>query len=133
MNHRTLAWRLFRRELLRGQLRLILAAIILAVLSVTSLALVSDRLQQGLNHEVSKFLAADRILRSPSQVPEAFLQEAERIGLKQASVLEFQSMVFVGQQLQLVTVKAVTEGYPLKGEITPLTELTTPLPAPKSV
>ncbi len=133
MNHRTLAWRLFRRELLRGQLRLILAAIILAVLSVTSLALVSDRLQQGLNHEASKFLAADRILRSPSQVPEAFLQEAERVGLKQATVLEFQSMVFVGQQLQLVTVKAVSEGYPLKGEITPLTELTTPLPAPQSV
>ncbi|QIZ75844.1 ABC transporter permease [Ferrimonas lipolytica] len=128
MNHRTLAWRLFRRELMRGQLRLIVAALVLAVLSVTSLALVSERLQQGLSSEASKFLAADRVLRSPSKIDEAIIIKAASADLQVAQVLEFQSMLFVGEQLQLVSVKAVTENYPLKGSVEALTTLPSKLP-----
>ncbi|WP_028117651.1 ABC transporter permease [Ferrimonas senticii] len=130
MSHRTLAWRLFKRELLRGQLRLIVAALTLAVLSVTSLALVSERLQQGLNNEAAKFLAADRLLSSPQAVDPQWLQQATELGLAQAQVLEFQSMLFVGEQLQLVSVKAVSPSYPLKGAIEPLTQLDGALPEP---
>ncbi|WP_298445641.1 FtsX-like permease family protein [uncultured Ferrimonas sp.] len=129
MSHRTLAWRLFRRELIRGQLRLIVAALVLAVLSVTSLALVSERLQQGLLNEASKFLAADRVLRSPSRIDESILSKATELELQSAQVLEFQSMLFVGEQLQLVSVKAVSESYPLKGQIEGLTALPSALPA----
>lgn len=130
MSHRQVAWRLFRRELVRGQLRLIVAALALAVLSVTSLALVSERLQTALLEEASRFLAADRVLQSPTKVDDAWLTEAKQQGLEVATVLEFQSMLFVGEQLQLVSVKAVSPSYPLKGRIEPLTSLDTPLPKP---
>ena len=61
----TLAWRLFKRELSQGQLLLIILAITLAVLSVTGLASVSERLQLAINGQASKFIAVDRIINSP--------------------------------------------------------------------
>ncbi|GAA4900861.1 ABC transporter permease [Ferrimonas pelagia] len=124
-----LAWRLFRRELQGGQLRLITAALTLAVLSVTSLGLVSDRLKQGLMAQATTFLAADRVLNSPQAVAPEWLAQAEAEGLVSAQVLSFQSMIFVGEQLQLVSVKAVTAEYPLKGQIEPLTTLDSALPS----
>ncbi|GAA5188792.1 ABC transporter permease [Ferrimonas gelatinilytica] len=123
-----LAWRLFRRELRGGQLRLITAALALAVLSVTSLGLVTERLKQGLNEEATRFLAADRVLQSPQEVDPLWLERAEELGLSVAKVLSFQSMAFIGDQLQLVSVRAVTDNYPLKGQIEPLGVLPGRLP-----
>ncbi|MFO0519386.1 MAG: ABC transporter permease, partial [bacterium] len=44
-------------------------------------------------------------------------QEAARLGLAQAPVLRFPSMVIRGDRAQLSEVRAVGEGYPVKGEI----------------
>nr|MBE8168589.1 ABC transporter permease [Shewanella sp.] len=118
----TIAWRLFRRELLQGQLVLILLAITLAVLSVSGLARVSERLQAAISGEASKFIAADRIIDSPTKLDVSVLDQAKILGLQQVENMEFNSMVYAGDRFQLVTIKAVQDGYPLKGKI----ELTTP-------
>ncbi|MBY6185984.1 FtsX-like permease family protein [Marinobacter hydrocarbonoclasticus] len=117
MTSMPLAWRLFRRELARGQLRLIAAALILAVTAVTGLGLVSDRLKRAIDHQAATFLAADRILNSPQEVSPEWLNHARSLGVEVATTLEFQSMLFAGDELQLVTIKAVSEQYPLRGEI----------------
>ncbi|RTR34187.1 ABC transporter permease [Shewanella atlantica] len=113
----SLAWRLFKRELLQGQLLLIVLAITLAVLSVTGLARVSERLQIAINGQASKFIAADRIINSPVKIDESFIAKAEELGLAHVSSMQFNSMVFAEDKFQLVTVRAVGEGYPLKGKI----------------
>lgn len=113
----SLAWRLFKRELLQGQLVLIVLAITLAVLSVTGLARVSERLQLAINGQASKFIAADRIINSPTKLDESILAKADEIGLERVSSLQFNSMVFADDKFQLVTVRAVEQGYPLKGKI----------------
>ena len=112
-----LAWRLFKRELQRGQLGLIVLAITLAVLSVTGLARVSERLQVAINGQASTFIAADRIINSPVKIDESILVKADELGLNRVSSMQFNSMVFAGEKFQLVTVRAVEEGYPLKGKI----------------
>ncbi len=112
-----LAWRLFKRELLQGQLLLIVLAITLAVLSVTGLARVSERLQIAINGQASKFIAADRIINSPVKIDESILAKADELGLRHVSSMQFNSMVFAQDKFQLVTVRAVEEGYPLKGKI----------------
>lgn len=130
MSSLPLAWRLFRRELARGQLRLIAAALILAVTAVSGLGLVSDRLKRAIDHQAASFLAADRILTSPQEVDPTWLEHAQELGLAVATTLEFQSMLFAGDDLQLVTIKAVSEQYPLRGEIELMTPTTTALPPP---
>ena len=112
-----LAWRLFKRELLQGQLLLIVLAITLAVLSVTGLARVSERLQIAINGQASKFIAADRIINSPVKIDESILTKASELGLNRVSSMQFNSMVFADDKFQLVTVRAVEDGYPLKGKI----------------
>jgi len=112
-----LAWRLFKRELSQGQLLLIILAITLAVLSVTGLSSVSERLQLAINGQASKFIAADRIINSPTKIDPAVLTLADDIGLSRVTSMQFNSMVYAGDEFQLVTVRAVDEGYPLKGDI----------------
>ncbi|MBB1382553.1 ABC transporter permease, partial [Shewanella sp. SR41-2] len=110
-----IAWRLFKRELAQGQLILIVLAITLAVLSVTGLARVSERLQVAINGEASNFIAADRIIDSPVELDPQVLTVADELGLAHVTNMQFNSMVYSGDKFQLVTVKAVGEGYPLKG------------------
>ncbi|KFZ37950.1 ABC transporter permease [Shewanella mangrovi] len=119
-----LAWRLFNRELKQGQLVLIILALMLAVLSVTGLARVSERLQVAINGQASKFIAADRIINSPQPLDEAILAESEELGLSLSRSLQFNSMVYAGDAFQLVTVRAVDDNYPLKGTV----ELSAPQP-----
>ncbi|MGX7653170.1 ABC transporter permease [Shewanella putrefaciens] len=124
----SLAWRLFKRELQQGQLLLIILAITLAVLSVSGLARVSERLQVAINGEASAFIAADRIIDSPVIIDPTILAKAEELGLKHVTNMQFNSMVYSGDKFQLVTVRAVEVGYPLKGEIELTTGKTKALP-----
>lgn len=117
MNTFAIPWRLFKRELAHGQLRLIASALILAVMAVTALAQISSQLQNSIVKQASAFLAADRVLSSPVPVDEAWLEQAKTQRLNVATTLEFQSMLFAGDNFQLVTVKAVSDNYPLRGAI----------------
>lgn len=123
-----IAWKLFKRELFQGQLLLIILAITLAVLAVTGLARVSERLQIAINGQASKFIAADRIINSPTPINNEIITQAESIGLKHVASMQFNSMVYANDNFQLVTVRAVGPGYPLKGKIELSTGVTDSLP-----
>tara|TARA_R110002126_G_scaffold8249_12_gene39318 strand:+ start:1860 stop:4343 length:2484 start_codon:yes stop_codon:yes gene_type:complete len=123
-----IAWRLFKRELAQGQLILIVLAITLAVLSVTGLARVSERLQVAINGEAANFIAADRIIDSPVELDPQVLTIADKLGLAHVTNMQFNSMVYSGDKFQLVTVKAVGDGYPLKGDIELSSGVTQELP-----
>lgn len=124
----SLAWRLFKRELQQGQLLLIILAITLAVLSVSGLARVSERLQVAITGQATEFIAADRIIDSPAKIDAVILAKADELGLKHVTNMQFNSMVYSGDKFQLVTVRAVEAGYPLKGEIELINGKTKALP-----
>jgi putative ABC transport system permease protein len=108
-----LAWRDWRS----GELGLLLAALMVAITSVTAVALLVDRLQQALVSESSDFLAADRYIGGSQPIPDEFRAAADRRGLAHVDTLAFPSMVFAEGRSQLVSVKAVGEGYPLRGRL----------------
>lgn len=114
----SLAWRLFKHEARRGELTIILLAIVLSVASVLSLSLFSERLQQALTDRSAEFIAADSQLRSRNPVDESWIEEAVNYNLQTAFQLSARSMVFAGDELALSDVKAVNDAYPLKGKIT---------------
>lgn len=112
-----LAWRLFRHEARRGELTIILAAIILSVAAVMSLSLFSERLQQALTERTAQYLAADRIAEGRNALPPEWHQKAVEMGLETAQGYSTRSMAFANDNMLLVQVRGMNENYPLKGEI----------------
>lgn len=112
-----LALRLLWRDWQGGEIRLLLLSLVMAVTSVTGIALFTDRLEKALLLESSNMLAADRMLLSRRAPPEAIMLEAQSRGLRTASTLLFTSMAFSDAGNILVSAKAVSDAYPLRGEV----------------
>ena len=112
-----LALRLLWRDWRGGEIRLLSIALVMAVTSVTGIALFTDRLEKALILESANILAADRVLISRQPPPEAILDYAESLGLRTARILSFTSMAFSDSGNMLVAAKAVSSEYPLRGEV----------------
>ncbi|WP_369743854.1 ABC transporter permease [Pseudidiomarina sp. PP-1MA] len=112
-----ISWRLLKQELKRGELTIMAAAIVLSVTAVLALSVFTERLQAGLMARSAEFLAADRVLSSRRDIPQEWIAKAEQDGLRTAERVVFNSMAFAGEQLALVDIKAVGDGYPLRGEL----------------
>ena len=112
-----LALKLLWRDWRAGELTLLLASLVIAVGTVTTITLFTDRLQQALVNESASFLAADRIISGAIPAPDAWLQKATELKLEQARHLSFLSMVFSAERAQFASVKAVDENYPLRGKL----------------
>ncbi len=112
------ATRMLARDWRGGELGVLVAALVLAVAVVSGISAFTTRLQSALAQESHRFLAADRVVRSGSEAPAAWLEEARGRGLGTAQVLTFPSMVYAGEEgMVLASVKAVSSGYPLRGEL----------------
>lgn len=112
-----LALRLLRRDARAGELRLLAAALILAVAALTAVGFFTDRVRQALEREAHQLLGADLLLSADHAWPPAIADEARRRGLQVTETRSFPSMVRVGEQAQLVEIKAVSAGYPLRGSL----------------
>ena len=116
-NTLSLAWRLFRHEARRGELTIILLAIVLSVAAVLSLSLFSERLQSALTDRTAEFMAADRVLDSRNPVSADWQAYAQSLGLQTTTNINTRSMVFANDNLVLSRLRGVAEGYPLKGQV----------------
>ena len=113
------ATRMLVRDWRGGELGILVAALVLAVAVVSGISAFTTRLQNALEQESHRFLAADRVVRSGREIPVDWLDEAGKRGITVAQTLTFPSMVFSGDEsMYLSSVKAVTEAYPLRGDLT---------------
>ena len=112
-----LAWRLFKHETKRGELTIILLAIVLAVASVLSLSLFSERLQSALTAKSAEFIAADRVLDSRKPVNPDWLIKAASYELETTQQVYTRSMIFNKNKMLLAELRAADAGYPLKGKL----------------
>ncbi|TNE96647.1 MAG: FtsX-like permease family protein, partial [Gammaproteobacteria bacterium] len=108
-----------RRDWRERDVRVVLAALIIAVATVATIALFAGQLQRTLVSSASSFLAADRQLEAENgrEIPSGWLTEARSRGLETGRMVEFSTMVFGAENFQLVSVKAVSDEYPLRGQI----------------
>lgn len=105
------------REWRGGDLHLLGLALVLAVASVTSVGFFTDRVEGALQRQGNELLAADLVIESPEPLPDAFADQADRLGLERAHSLSFPSIIPGGNGPQLVQVKAVDDAYPLRGQL----------------
>jgi putative ABC transport system permease protein len=78
-------------------------------------------LQAGLWRDARQLLGGDAVVVSDKPTPANFQQKAQALGLKTNDTLSFPSMARAddakGGETKLVALKAVSEGYPLRGQM----------------
>lgn len=101
-----------------GELALLAVSLVVAVTVVGAISFFVDRLERALLDGSATLLAADRIIRGSHPIPDEWQSAAADYGLNGSRTLAFPSMVRTAQgRQQLVAVKAVETGYPLRGEL----------------
>lgn len=111
----SLAWRQLRRDLKAGDVRILLAALVLAVLAVTAVGFVTDRAERALTIEANRLLGGDAVIRSDHPIEGALRRAASVPALRRAEATELQTMIRVGERLQLGDLRALGAGFPLRG------------------
>ncbi len=117
----TLAARQLLRDFRAGELRLLVLAVMLAVAALTAVGFFADRLNSGLARDARQLLGGDAIVSSDQPPPPALAARARADGLAVAGSAGFPSMGRAsdarGGASRLVAIKAVSEGYPLRGQV----------------
>lgn len=112
-----LSLRMLVRDWRSGELRVLAGALILAVAGITSVGFFTDRVRLALERQAGDLLGADLVVTSSRPVSDAVSGAAAEAGLRRARTVEFPSMALGGGASALVTVKAVSDGYPLRGAV----------------
>jgi len=116
-----IAWRQLLRDWRAGELRLLMLAVALAVAALCAVAFLSDRLDQGLRRDAAQLLGGDAIVASDQPTPQAIVDLAAELKLTTVRSASFPSMARAGEtqggESRLVSVKAVSSGYPLRGQL----------------
>jgi putative ABC transport system permease protein len=121
-----MAWRQMRRDLKAGDVRILLAALVLAVLAVTAVGFVTDRAERALAIEANRLLGGDAVVRGDGPVGAGIEQAAAEQGLQRTRTVELNTMIRVARaggdaadaRLQLGDLRALGEGFPLRGSFT---------------
>lgn len=114
----TIAWRQCRSLLSSGEIRVLLFALILAVTATTAVSFFTDRLHRSMQTQGNVLLGADLVVNADHVIPSTYRAEAQRLQYQTTQALEFSSMVVKGERNELAEIKAVEQGFPLRGKLT---------------
>ena len=114
------------RELRAGELVVLLVALVIAVGSMTAIGFLTDRIARAVALQATEVLAADLRVSSGRELDPVWLERAEAAGLRTAELIGFPSVVFAGEARSLANPLAVTDGYPLRGELRVAAQLFAP-------
>lgn len=120
-------WQWFRRELTSSSLVIVCFSLILAFATAFSLGNINDRILQGLGQQNREVLTGDRVLRGSYPIDDNWLAVAQDNRLEVSQQINFSTMIYHQDQLQLTDIKAVDSHYPLYGKL--LTDPQIPLTA----
>ena len=116
-----LGWRNLWRDFRSGELNLLLVSVVLAVAALSAVGFFADRLQAGLWRDARQLLGGDAVVVSDKVTPDGFIQKAKALGLTTQTTVNFPSMARAddaqGGDTKLVALKSVSEGYPLRGNM----------------
>lgn len=115
--------RLLHHELRRGELTIIFLAIVLAVATVFSLTGFSGQIKQAIVANSTNTIAADRVLSGSSELEQSVLDKSIELKVKFARKIYTETMVFAGDTMILGELSAVSNTYPLRGELKVKTSL----------
>ena len=110
-----MAWRQLLRDVAAGDIRILFAALVLAVVAVTAVGFVTDRAERALAIEANRLLGGDAVVRGDAPITGAVREAANAAGLRRTETLSLDSMIRAGEQLRLGDLRALGGGFPLRG------------------
>lgn len=121
MNSWSFAVKSLLRDLRAGELSVLLTAIIVAVAAMTAVGFFTDRVGRAIKLQAGAVLAADVVVSAPAPIEPSFIEDAGVAGLATSESMSFLTMVLPADEQNesnaLTMITAVTEGYPLRGEL----------------
>jgi putative ABC transport system permease protein len=112
----TNSFRFFRRELLQPEMRLVFLSLLVTVTAMATVGLLTDRIAGALQRQSNELLGADLVIASSRPIPDEWRAYAAAQGLNTTEYREFPSVLITTDDSSLVEVKAVANGYPLRGK-----------------
>ncbi|MBA1379358.1 ABC transporter permease [Pseudomonas brassicacearum] len=113
----SLAIRQLLRDARAGELRVLFFALLVAVAASTAIGYFGARLNGAMMMRATEFLGADLLLEGSSPARPEQIRSGTDLGLEHARVVEFSSVVATDNGIQLSSVKAADDIYPLRGEL----------------
>ena len=115
------ALRMSARDWRAGELRFLLLALVVAVAALSSVGFFIERMRSSLERDAHQLLGADLLVNTDQPADPAWRAEASRRALRLADTVTFFSMAQAGEgeqsQAVLAALKAVSPGYPLRGQL----------------
>lgn len=102
-------------EIRQGNLWPISVALILVIASIFALSALAERMEQVIVKQGKDALTADAVFVSANPIPDTLLSSTEN--LERSTMTRFATMAFSGNGMQLISVRAVDDNYPLMGEL----------------
>lgn len=112
-----LALRQLLRDARAGELHVLFFALLIAVAASTSIGYFGARLNDAMLLRATEFLGADLVLNGSEPATPAQIEAGNRLQLDHAQVVEFSSVIATDDNLQLSSVKAASDSYPLRGQL----------------
>lgn len=110
------AVRALPRDLRGREMRVVAAALVVAVAALSAVGFFADRVDRALDQRATSLLGADLVVEADQDLPGPWRGRARALGLRTAGYVTFPSVVVAGDATELVSVKAVGPDYPLRGE-----------------
>jgi putative ABC transport system permease protein len=119
------------RDIRSGQVKMLLISTAMGVAALSCVAFLSNRFELGLQRDAAQMLGGDAVVTSSSKTPDIFTSKARSLGLNDSLTLSFSTMArrvqgqgqhqtegdLSSSTSRLVSLKAVDESYPLKGQL----------------
>ena len=113
----SLAIRQLLRDARAGELRVLFFALLVAVAASTAIGYFGARLNGAMMLRATEFLGADLLLEGSSPARPEQIKSGVELGLEHAQVVEFSSVIATDNGIQLSSIKAADDVYPLRGEL----------------
>ncbi|WP_018872627.1 ABC transporter permease [Thioalkalivibrio sp. ALJ16] len=105
------------REWRSAELRVLAAALVVAVAAVAAVGFFTDRVDRGMAQQATALLGGDLAVVSDNPLPKAWSDEAATLGLQTVRTASLPSVVFSpADESRLAALRAVEPGWPLHGE-----------------
>lgn len=117
-----LALRRLRRGWRSGELLILSLSLMIAVAAASAVGSFTERVREAIARQSGETMGADVVITSRDPLPPPLRASIAQIGLRTADKVEFPSVALYGDNTQLVSVKAVSNPYPLRGQLRLATE-----------
>ena len=102
-------------EIKQGNLWPISVALVLVIASIFALSALASRMEQVIVKQGKDALTADAVFVSANPIPDTLMAATSK--LERSTMTRFATMAFSESGMQLITVRAVDDHYPLLGEL----------------